>query len=54
MALRLERESRQVLPPATHEALIAALADLLLEALETETDDSETDRSGRNEHQDHG
>jgi hypothetical protein len=39
LALGLERESPQPLPSDTHEALITALADLLLEALAAEKGD---------------
>jgi len=53
LALQLERESRSALPPATREAVIAALADLLLEALNTDQEDIDLARRGPNELESH-
>ena len=52
MALRLQQEDRPALPPATHDAAIAALADLLLEALEPARSDVKPARGDHNEHED--
>jgi hypothetical protein len=52
MALRLQQESLPALPPATHEAAVAALADLLLEALEATRSEVETAEGGHDELED--
>lgn len=52
MALRLQQENRPALPPATHEAAVAALADLLLEALEPARSEVETAEGGHDELED--
>jgi hypothetical protein len=50
LALALQRESMQPLPEEKHEELVAALADLLLEALGREV--SEPNGGDRDEPQD--
>lgn len=52
MALCLQQENRPALPPATHEAAVAALADLLLEALEPAQSEVETAEGGHDELED--
>jgi hypothetical protein len=53
VALALERESPLPPPPDTHEALIAALADLLLEALAAERGELPSQRRDHDESEDH-
>ena len=53
LALALERESPLPLPSDIREALIAALARLLLEALAAETGDLATEGSDHDELEDH-
>lgn len=49
LALCLDREARHPLPEDAHQALVAALADLLLEALGDENPESARERGDRDE-----
>jgi hypothetical protein len=53
LALFLEREIRHPLPEEAHEALVEALADLLLEALRKEATEPATELGERDEPEDH-
>jgi hypothetical protein len=49
LALSLEREAKHRLPEDAHQALVTALADLLLEALDYEHPESASEGGDRDE-----
>ena len=53
LALSLEREQTNLLPEETHQALITALADLLLEALGEATHQPASDQGDHDESENH-